>query len=824
MSAIFQGLSEVEVIESRRKHGANVLKQYSRNSWTIFLEVLKEPMMILLAATCSIYFITGDLREGIIMLLAIVAVAGISIYQQIRSETAVKALRELSQELTVVIRNGNKISIRSEEIVVDDIIIVSEGQHIAADAVILEFNDLAVDESILTGESFSVAKDLVNNQLFSGTTVASGLAHARVTEVGNKTRLGKLGTAMHETIREKTPLQKQVNVFVKRMAFFGFIAFVFVWIYNYFESHDVLHALMHGLTLAMAVLPEEIPVALSTFMALGAYHLIRNNVLVKQPQTVEALGAATVICVDKTGTVTENKMEVAEIYDFEKKNTFSLKEELKERSTQHLLFVAMLASEPLPFDPMEKAIHQAFDNCHLEKENYRMIKEYPLSGHHPIMTHVYLNENGHRIISCKGAPEGLLRNSDLSDVEKQEIMRHVKLFASKGNRVLAVATGDHESEELPSDQRLFKWKFLGLIALSDPPKKKIETVIRNFYDAGIEVKMITGDFPETACSIAKQIHLRNAERFITGQEIEKMSDEELRDTVSHTTIFARIMPEMKLRIINALKQRGEVVAMTGDGVNDGPALKAAHIGIAMGTRGSEVARQAASLVLVNDDLSSMVTAVALGRKIYSNLKKAIQYIISIHIPLISIVTLPLILGWKYPNIFTPVHVIFFELVMGPTCSIVFENEPMEETVMNHKPRRNSTNLFTWRELSMSTLQGLVITSALLLILYFAIQSSFNEESARTMVFTTLIFSNILLTLTGRSQSHSLFSAMRHKNRLVPLIIFITLSILAISLYYPPARSIFGFNYLSNKNLLICFATAAVSVLWIELYKLKVNRQ
>ncbi|MEO8147813.1 MAG: cation-translocating P-type ATPase [Bacteroidia bacterium] len=816
----YKGLSTDEVVASRKKNGENILNEYGRKRWSIFFEVLIEPMMILLVVACSIYFVTGEVQEGIIMALAIIVVTGISIYQQIKSEHAVKALKKLSQPLTSVIRDGNKISIPSEELVVDDVMIVSEGQQVAADAVILDANDLAVNESILTGESFAVSKDKENNQLFSGTTVTSGLAHTRVISVGNNTRIGKLGIVMESIVKEKTPLQKQINVFVKRMALFGFIAFVFVWVYNYFESGSVIHGLMHGLTLAMAVLPEEIPVALSTFMALGAYRMIRNHVLVKQPQTVEALGAATVICVDKTGTITENKMEVAEVYDFESKKIVTSSEGFKEASTQHLLLIAMLASESLPFDPMEKAIHNAFDNAGIARENYTMIKEYPLSGTHPFMTHIYKNEKGERIITCKGAPEGIIGKSDLNEQEKQEIILQLKSLATKGNRVLAVATSDFNGEELPAEQTSFQWKFLGLVALSDPPKKNIVSIIKSFYDAGIEVKMITGDFPETAVSIAKQIQLKNPEEFITGQQLTDMNDEQLADCVSHTNIFARIMPEMKLRIINALKKSGEVVAMTGDGVNDGTALKAAHIGIAMGNRGSEVARQAASLVLVNDDLSGMVTAVELGRKIYSNLKKAIQYIISIHIPLISIVTFPLILGWKFPNIFTPVHVIFLEIVMGPTCSIVYENEPMEKNLIKEKPRKLSIDFFNWRELSMSALQGIAIACGMMFVLFFAIHTSLNESSARTMVFTALIFSNILLTLTGRSKIYPVYKTILYKNKLVPLVIFATLAFLALAIYYAPLQAVFGFQTISIKNILICFATAFISVIWIELYKIR----
>lgn len=820
---LYHGLSDEEVAASRMQHGSNILKDAGRNSASIFLDVIKEPMLILLAVACSVYFITNEISEGIIMLLAIAAVASISVYQEIRSENAVKALKKLSQPLTLVIRSGNKISIPSEELVVGDVMIVSEGQQIAADAKILDSNDLFVDESILTGESFPVEKDSNHAELFSGTTITSGLAHAQVTAVGIKARIGILGKEMEKIRKEKTPLQIQINVFIKRMALFGVIAFAFVWLYNYLDSGNILHGLMHGLTLAMAVLPEEIPVALSTFMALGAYHLIRNNVLAKHPQTVEALGSATVICVDKTGTITENKMEVAELYNqTDKKNIYA--EYIKDagKECHELIDYAMWASEPLPFDPMEKALHKLFheSGSGVQISSYKMIKEYPLSGKPPMMTHIFSNAEGNRIIACKGAPEGILKRTKLSIEEQNEIMSRVKAMAAKGYRVLGVAKAINDKKDFPEEQTHFSFVFLGLVAFSDPPKKNMTEVIQHFYSAGIEVKMITGDYPVTAASIAKQVKLRNAEQIINGEDIMKMNDDELKHIVGKVNVFARMLPETKLRIVNALKARGEIVAMTGDGVNDGPALKAAHIGIAMGQRGTEIARQAASLVLVNDDLSSMVKAIALGRKIYDNLKKVIQYIISIHIPLISIVTFPLILNWKFPNIFTPVHVIFFELVMGPTCSIVFENEPMEKDVMMQKPRKMSNTFFKWHELSLSILQGMIIGAGLMGVLYYAIHTVQNENVARAMVFTTLIASNIFLTLTGRSKKYSLFTTIRYRNHLIPIVIGITSLILIISLTLEPVRNIFDFDPISFKQFFICIAVAAASVLWIEMYKAK----
>ncbi|HSY75287.1 MAG TPA: HAD-IC family P-type ATPase, partial [Bacteroidia bacterium] len=675
-SGQYTGLTDAEVIINRAASGKNLLTQRGKSSWAIVKDVVADPMFILLLIACSIYFFTGKPHEGIIMVVAITAISGISIFQGIRTEHAVKALQKLSETSVTVIRNGSKTSIPSEDLVPDDIMIVSEGQQMPADAALLEYNDLSVNESILTGESFPVEKDAAKNQLFSGTTISSGLAHARVTETGNNTKIGKLGITMEQTHKEKTPLEHQVNVFVKRMAIFGFIAFAFVTIFNAFKADSWMAGLMEGLTLAMAVIPEEIPVALSTFMALGAYRMMRFSVLVKQPQTVEALGAATVICVDKTGTVTENRMKVQEVFEMSTGKAYGLSSITD--SVKQMLLIARLASEPIPFDPMEKAIVEAFELTRFSITGYKMINEYPLSGRPPMMTHVYTDQTGKRLITCKGAPEGIIQNSFLTEEEKNKVRGIQIKMAGKGNRVLAIAISDYAEADLPEAQNSFKWRLLGLLALSDPPKKNIPEVIKSFYDAGIVVKMITGDYPQTACGIAGQIGMVNPEKFITGEELVSFDDGKLKKVVYDVNVFARIQPEMKLRIINALKANGEVVAMTGDGVNDGPALKAAHIGIAMGSRGSEVARQAASLVLVNEDLANMVNAVALGRKIYSNLKKAIQYIITIHIPILAFVIVPLLLGWKYATVLTPVHIIFLELIMGPTCSIVYENEPLEE--------------------------------------------------------------------------------------------------------------------------------------------------
>jgi Ca2+-transporting ATPase len=819
---LLRGLTDIEVKESREKFGSNNLTQkHGRDGWIIFYDIVKEPMMILLIAACSIYFLTGETTEGIIMLFAIFAVAGISFIQEVRSENAINELKKLSEPLTNVVRNGVTVSIPSDELVVNDIMIIEEGQNISADGEIIDSNDLSVDESILTGESFPVAKDSTNKKVFSGTAVTGGLGYVCVTNTGDNTEIGKLGKSLEQIKKERTPLQIQIDNFVKIMALAGTAAFLFVLVYNYIDSKDIIHSLMHGLTLAMAILPEEIPVALSTFMALGAYHLLKNNIITKQPQTVEVLGSATVICVDKTGTITENKMDAAEIYDFrEKKLTETFDHRFLPITTKELIDYAMWSSEPLPFDPMEKAIHKLFANSgnEIQVSDFTMIKEYPLSGRPPMMTHIF-SDTKQTVIASKGAPEGILKLSGLTKKETDEIHKVTEQMAMKGLRVLAVAKAQPSEEPFPESQTSFKLELLGLIGLNDPPKKNIEEVIRDFKEAGIGVKMITGDYEVTARSISKKAGIENPDKCLTGEEIINMSREELSKAVKDVNVFSRMLPEAKLKIVNALKESGEIVAMTGDGVNDGPALKAAHIGIAMGEKGTAIAKQAASLVLVDDDLKNMVTAVALGRKIYSNLKKAIQYIISIHIPLISIVTIPMILGWKYKNIFTPIHVIFLELVMGPTCSIAYENEPIEKDIMKQKPRKLTGKFFNMKELTLSIIQGLVITAGLLGMLNYAIQNSLSENTARTLVFTTIVCSNIFLSLTGRSKIYSIFTTIKYKNNLLYIIILITSLILLLSLTFPPLMEVFQFETITLYQFNICLITAFISVIWVEAYKL-----
>jgi Ca2+-transporting ATPase len=817
------GLTDDQVIHAREKYGENTLDYKQENNVLEAIKKLaKEPMIILLFAAALIYLISGKTGDAIFLASAIVIVSIISLYQDSRSRNALQKLKILSQPNCKVIRNGVVQEINSEGVVVGDSLMVEEGTSIIADGIIVHSNDFSVNESILTGESLSVFKDKdkEDHLIFKGTTVASGLAIATITHIGNETKLGKIGKSLENINEEKTPLELQITNFVKTMVIAGAIVFMVVWAINYFRSYDLLDSLLNALTLAMSILPEEIPMAFTSFMAIGAWRLMKLGIVVKQMKTVETLGSATVICTDKTGTITENKMSLAKVFAL-KSHRIASPEEANE-DEKALIKMAMWASEPIPFDAMEVSLHQAYKDLQEEDErpNFKLIHEYPLGGKPPMMTHIFENDLGKRIIAAKGAPEALMAVSDLTISEKDEIKKAIQTITSNGYRVLGVGQSDFEGTEFPKTQQEFKFNFKGIIAFYDPPKKNISKVFEDFYQAGISVKIITGDNAATTTAIAEQVAFRGFKNSITGDELMKLSEKELEESVINTNIFTRMFPEAKLRIINALKAKNQIVAMTGDGVNDGPALKAAHIGIAMGKRGTEIAKHAASLILMEDDLSKMVIAIAMGRRIYTNLKKAIQYIISIHIPIILTVFIPLALGWIYPNILSPVHIIFLELIMGPTCSIIFENEPMEKNTMSQKPRPFTTTFFNWEELTTSIIQGLVITIGTLAVYQYSVYMLYDEALTRTMVFTVLITANIFLTLVNRSFYYSILTTLTYKNNLVLIIIAITIATTGLLLFVPPLADFFEFEPLKFSQLAICIAVGFVSVAWYEIVKIK----
>jgi Ca2+-transporting ATPase len=512
-------------------------------------------------------------------------------------------------------------------------------------------------------------------------------------------------------------------------------------------------------------------------------------------------------------------MELADLYVFKNDHLYKNIYEDKE-SVLDLITTAMWASEPLPFDPMEKALHEAYKKIVSEDERaaYKMIHEYPLGGRPPMMTHLFENKEGMRVIAAKGAGEKILSVCNLTEEKKAKIVRTLEKLSCAGYRVLGVASASFPGNNFPEDQENFDFQFIGLVSFYDPPKKNMHHVLGSFYRAGISVKIITGDNKATTETIAKHVGFKGAEEALDGSELMNFSEKELEENVMRINIFTRMFPESKLKIITALKKQQQIVAMTGDGVNDAPALKAANIGIAMGKKGSEIAKSASSLVLADDNLGKMVDAIAMGRRIYSNLKKAIQYIISIHIPIILTVLLPLVLGWIYPAVFTPVHVIFLELIMGPTCSIIYENEPIEANLMQQKPRPFTNTFLSWKELQLSILQGIIITVGTLGIYQFAVSKGYDEEQTRTMVFTTLIVANIFLSLVNRSFYYSLFTTFQYRNYLLILIIFITIVMLALMLSVPVIISFFKFEKLLTNQLLLCIAVGFISVTWIEGYK------
>ncbi|PRZ23919.1 cation-translocating P-type ATPase [Flavobacterium granuli] len=816
------GLNDTEVLNSRSKFGTNEQIQKQKHKWWLAIfELFKDPMLLLLIAVAILYFIMGQNDEAYFMLVALVAVSGISFYQDNRSRIALEALEKLNEPLSTVLRNGLAKSIPTKDIVIQDLVIAEEGNTINADGEIVHSNDFSVNESTLTGEAYAVFKSekTANKSVYSGTLVASGLAIYRVNQIGSNTAIGKLGSSLLDIQETPTPLQLQIQKFVKGMAIVGIAIFLLVWGAYFWKTQDILHSLLKGLTLAMSILPEEIPVALTTFMALGSWRLMKEGVIVKKIRTVETLGGATIICTDKTGTITENKMSLQSVYAFSTDQLYE-KENWNNPEAKKVIETAMWASEPVPFDPMEKNLHQEYQKT-TDKDSRRefsMVHEYPLDGKPPMMTHVFQNQDGKRIIAAKGGPETIIKVSKLTPEEENKIYKTIAALSSQGYRILGVCYSDFEGTDFPKSQQEILFHFMGLVVFYDPPKPNIKDVIQQFYEAGIQVKVVTGDNTLTTKAIAEKAGIKNVDSIIEGAEIMKLNEFEMLKAIHDTTLLTRMFPEAKLKVVNALIKDHQVVAMVGDGVNDGPALKASNIGVAMGKKGTEIAKTAADLILIDDDLSKMIVAVAAGRRIYANLKKAVQYIASIHIPIILTVSLPLFLGWIYPDIFTPVHVIFLELIMGPMCSIVYENEPAEKNSMKQPPRPLSSTFLSLKEMGISILQGIAITIGVLFVYQWTVQNSGSEQLTRTMVFTTLVFSNVILSLVNRSFYYSVFSSLKNKNNMMVYANSLTLIFLTLILYINPIAHFFAVLPLDLNQIGICMAVSAVSVFWIEIWK------
>jgi len=834
------GLSEAEAIQRLKLEGHNELPSSKRrNVFAIALEVVREPMFLLLIAGGVIYLLLGDIREAVMLLSFVVVVMGITLYQERKTERALEALRDLSSPRALVIRDKTQKRISGREVVRDDIIVLAEGDRVPADASLISCTNLSVDESLLTGESVPVLKTFCDGMkemgrpggdnipfIFSGTLVVQGYGIAKVKATGVNTELGKIGKALQAIEPEETLLQKETGHLVRKLAIWGLSLCSLVVVGYGITRGNWLNGFLAGITLAMAMLPEEFPVVLTVFLALGAWRISQKRVLTRRVGAVETIGSASVLCVDKTGTLTLNKMTVTKIFASDKFCDVNNEHNAIPEDFHEVVEFGILASQMKPFDPMEKALSeigkQALSDTEHLHENWTLVQEYPLSQNLLAMSRVWKSpDNMNYVIAAKGAPEAIADICHLSKEQLQGLSEKINSMAKEGLRIIGVAKAKFKQTDLPGEQHDFKFRFLGLIGLADPVRPCVAEAIRECYAAGIRVVMITGDYPVTAQNIAEQIGLKQTDGIITGTELEKMDTSELQERIKTINIFARVVPEQKLHIVNAFKANGEVVAMTGDGVNDAPALKSAHIGIAMGERGTDVAREASSIVLLDDDFSSIVKAIRMGRRIFDNLKKAMTYILAIHVPIAGMSLLPVLFNW--PLVLLPFHIVFLELIIDPACSIVFEAEPEEDLIMEKPPRNLQEPLFNKRNITYSLLQGLSVLIIVLAVFIAAMYRGQGELDARTLSFTTLIIANIGLILTNRSRSRTILSTLRSPNTALWWVIAGAIFFLCMVLYIPVLRDMFHFSTLHPVDLAISLVAGVISIIWFEGFKI-VNRQ
>ncbi|MBI2862506.1 MAG: cation-translocating P-type ATPase, partial [Chloroflexi bacterium] len=812
-----------------------------RHVITIALEVAREPMFLLLVATGAIYFVFGDLQEALMLLSFVFVVMGITFYQERKTERALEALRDMTSPRALVIRDGEQKRIAGREVVRGDMLVLAEGDRVPADAVVLSCTNLSADESLLTGESVPVRKvnwDGVMQMsrpggddlpfVYSGTLLVQGQGIARAEATGVRTEIGKIGGALRTIETEKTPLQNETRRLVRSLAILGLTLSILVVVAYGVSRGNWLNGILAGITLAMAVLPEEFPVVLTVFLALGAWRVSQKRVLTRRVPAIETLGSATVLCVDKTGTITLNQMSVERVfsggqfYDIGGRTAGHLPEVFHQ-----LVEFSILASQRDPFDPMEKALRELGDRYlayteHLH-DNWTLVREYPLSKALLALSHVWKSPRGQdHVVAAKGAPEAIANLCHFNEAELHELSRHIGSMADDGLRVLGVARAYFKERALPSEQHDFEFEFLGLIGLADPVRPTIAEAVKECYSAGIRVVMITGDYPGTAQHIARQIGLKLVDEFITGLQLDEMDESELQWRIKSVNIFARVMPEQKLRLVNALKANGEIVAMTGDGVNDAPALKAAHIGIAMGGRGTDVAREASALVLLDDDFESIVQAVRMGRRIFDNLRKAMAYIFAIHVPIAGMSLIPVLLQW--PLVLMPVHIVFLELIIDPACSIVFEAEAEEANIMSRPPRDPREQLFGRRTIAVSVLQGISILLVVLAVFAISLYREGDEFDARALTFVTLILANLGLIFANRSWSRNILATLRSPNAALWWVTGGAVVFLGLVLYVPALRDLFRFSTLHPIDLAIALGAALGGVVWFEGFKLVNGRR
>jgi P-type Ca2+ transporter type 2C len=830
------GLSASEAARLLARDGPNELPDTAQRGWLDLLQkMVSEPMFLLLIACGAIYLLLGNRQEAMMLLGFVFVVMGITFIQERRAENSLRALRELSSPQALAMRDGKIMKIPGRELVCGDIVLLAEGDRIPADISLLESSNLTVDESMLTGESVPVLKQVTLKPasplgktdgdsvgiVFSGTLVTQGTGRGYIIATAAHSALGKIGASLEELGQSSTPIQRETQHVVRYVAIGGLaLAVVLTGIYWLTTGHW-LEGILVGLTLAMAVIPEELPVILTIFLSLGAWRLSKQNVLARHIPAMELLGATTVLCVDKTGTLTTNKMVLQQIcsetsqYDVSLSNQAPLPESLHE-----VMEFSVLASHRRAFDPMETAIADAgkrlLANTEHLHSNWTLVEDYPLSPQMLAMSRVWQSPDQHSLmIAAKGAPEAIVDLCHLDLPRATNIAAQVRLSAEAGLRILGVARSTFRTETLPDNQHDFDFEFLGLIALEDPIRADVPDAIAQCRAAGIRVMMLTGDHPATAASIGKQVGLWGDGKVLTGNELAGLDENQLRKRLADTSIFCRIRPEQKLRLVQALRAQGEVVAMTGDGVNDAPALKAADIGIAMGARGTNVAREAADIVLLNDDFSSIVTAIRHGRRVFANLRKAIVFVVAVHVPIVGLSIIPVAFGW--PIILMPVHILFLQLIIDPACSIVFEAESAEKDVMTKKPRAHDQRLFDVKVLRRGLWQGAGLLFLLLGVYAEMRHIDNSDEMSRALTFFVLVLSNLGLIYVNRSWGPIRWKTS-NSNRYLGWIVLIESGLLATVLLVPAIRRVFSFAMPTLWMLVAGILVFVAALSWLELVK------
>ena len=839
---VHAGLTSVEARTRFARDGANELPTAGRyGAWLLLREVVSEPMFLLLVGCGAIYMLLGDRNEALMLLGFVFVVIGITFVQQRRTERSLDALRDMSSPQALALRDGVAAKIASSELVCGDVVLLAEGDRVAADMELFEASNLTVDESMLTGESVPVSKfvresaqtgsvdnpEAADFRVFSGTLVTQGTARGQVIATGERSALGRIGKSLEALGMTDTPIQRETQQIVKRVAVAGLLLACLLAIAYRVSTGLWLPALLAGLTLAMAILPEELPVILTLFMGLGAWRLSREKVLARRIPAIELLGATTVLCVDKTGTLTVNRMSLrtlwseAAVHDCVQGVVRPLEEAL-----HGVLEYAVLASHRRAFDPMESAIVQAGQGLLANTEHlhadWLLVDDYPLSREMLAMSRVWRSPNlAEHVIAAKGAPEAIVDLCHMSPERRAIVAAQVATLARQGLRVLGVARSRFGAAPLPDIQHDFDFEFLGLLGLEDPVRTDVPQAIAECRAAGIRVVMITGDHSATALAIAHTAGLANEGAVLTGQEMSSMSDAELQQRIAATNVFSRIPPDQKLRIVQAFRARGDIVAMTGDGVNDAPALKAADIGVAMGARGTDVAREAAALVLLTDDFASLVTAVRYGRRVYANLRKAIVFVVAVHLPIVGLSVLPVLLGW--PMLLMPVHILFLQLIIDPACSIVFEAEPIEAGAMTAPPRRPDARLFDMTVLVRGLCQGAGLLAMLLLTFAMARHYDESDDAARALTFSVMVLSNLGLIFANRRWDHVKMQGRPTSNSAFQWMAAASAVLLVCILGIPAFGALFSFVLPTPGMLALGALFVALDVAWFEAVKLLLKR-